>query len=388
METVSEARGASHFRLVPMAVALVAMFVGLVWASTASATSDPLASGSTSLHLKRGFKKKLSNIDVNLQKWGSGKANNSKVDVLVNGGSLDPTNGQGTVDNGGGFKFKHGKRTVPITEIEVNTANRSVFAKVANARMKFGFLAGTMSYSRDGFGTIVKSTKLKLTGKAAKRINNKLGMSKQQPLNGGRVMSNAYSATQPTTVTVVPGGDATLLTNIRTVGKFVSVGVDFVPIAPATEKLALPPSFFFPIGGGTIAPDASGGTVQTLGGVKLLQREFAPGLQLSMTLSSIWIDLNTKVATAEVSIDSTDQARVPTPGNVGRSSIANLDLSGATISSDPTNHTVTILNATATLQAVTAATLNSIFAEPILRMRDVFVEGDPLGPFSFTAQTQ
>ena len=187
---------------------------------------------------------------------------------------------------------------------------------------------------------------------------------------------------------MLPGGNTTLLTDLRTVGKFVSVFVDFVPIDPATERLALPPSFFFPIGGGTIAPDASGGTVQTLGGVKLVQRSFVPGLVVSMTLSSIWVDLNTKVATAEVSIDSTDQATFPTPGNVGRTSIANLDLSGATISSDPTARTVTILNAKATLQAVTAATLNSVFAEPILRMRDVFAEGDSLGTFSFTAQTQ
>ena len=249
-----------------MAVALVAMFVGLVWASTASATSDPLASGNTDLHLKRGFKKKLDNIDVTLVKWGSGDVQKqSVVKVNVSGGSLDPTNGQGTVDNGGGFKFKYNKRTVPVTEMEVNTAKKTVFAKVANARMRFGFLGG-MSYVCNGFGVDVTSTKLKLSGKAARRINNKLGMSKQMPLNGGRVISNAWSGTQPSTVAVLPGNDATLLTDLRTVGKFASVFVDFVPIDPATERLALPPSFFFPIGGGTIAPDASSGTVQTLGG--------------------------------------------------------------------------------------------------------------------------
>ena len=80
-----------------------------------------------------------------------------------------------------------------------------------------------------------------------------------------------------------------------------------------------------------------------------------------MTLSSIWVDLQTKGATAEVSIDSTDQAAVPTPGNIGRSSIANLDLSNADDHLRPGRHTVTVLNATATLQAVTAATLNDVF---------------------------
>jgi hypothetical protein len=52
---------------------------------------------------------------------------------------------------------------------------------------------------------------------------------------------------------------------------------------------------------------------------------------------------------------------------------------------------VTILNANATLQAVTAETLNSVFGAPWDALRiphPTFAEGDPLGTFSFTAQTQ
>jgi hypothetical protein len=109
--------------------------------------------------------------------------------------------------------------------------------------------------------------------------------------------------------------------------------------------------------------------------------------QLSMTLGNIWVDLGTKQATVEVSIDSTNQTAVKTPGNIGRTSIANIDLTGATITSDPVNRMVSVQNAKSTLQAVTAATLNEVFAKP-LGKENVFVEGDSLGIFSFTVQTE
>ena len=78
-------------------------------------------------------------------------------------------------------------------------------------------------------------------------------------------------------------------------------------------------------------------------------------------------------------------------GNLGRSSIADINLTGATITSDPSTRTVSVQNAAATLQAVTAETLNSVFIEPIERRKETrheFAGGDPLGTFSFTAQTQ
>ena len=107
-----------------------------------------------------------------------------------------------------------------------------------------------------------------------------------------------------------------------------------------------------------------------------------------MTLNVIEVDLTAKVATVEVSIDSTNQDSAPTPGNVGRTSIATIDLAGATITSDPTAHTVSVQNASSALQAVTAETLNEVFRPKNWAKQPEFVEGDPLGTFSFTVQTQ
>jgi len=373
-------------------VALVAaLAASLALAPLASAASDPIASGTTTLTVKKGFKNKLNKKKIKLLKWGSGKVKNRNVILGVTGGSLDPTNGQGTTEQGGGFKLKRGKRTVPITELTLDRTAKAAYAKIAGARMKLGFLA-TLSFVRNGFGVNVNAAKLKLTGKAAKRINAKLGLKKQKPFKGGNVMSNAYSETQPKTVTVLASGEATLNTSLETDIKLAKVLVGIEPVEPATEPEPIPPpAYAFPISGGTIAPNAESGILQTAGGLKLIQ-EFKPGVETTMTLNAIYVDLGAKTATVEVTLASTLSEEINKLGNLGRSSIANISLTGATIKSDPAMRTVSVENATATLQGVTAETLNSVFVEPFEAVTKTaaehFAEGDPLGTFSFTAQTQ
>ena len=272
------------------AVAVVAALAALLaFAPFASATSDPVASGTTTLTLKKGFEKKLDNNDIRVVKWGSGKVKNRNITLGVTGGSLDPLTGEGTTEQGGGFKFKYGKRTVPITELTIDRTGKSAYAKVANARMKIGFL-GKYSYAREGFGVNVNAGTLKLTGKAAKRINNKLGMNKQKPIKGGRVISNAYSTTQPKTVAVLAEGNATLVLSPSALKKISQVGPEFPPASgehPFAVKLSpidptkvvslSPVTAAFPISGGTMGPTAEAGVLETAGGLQLTQNLEALG---------------------------------------------------------------------------------------------------------------
>jgi hypothetical protein len=109
-----------------------------------------------------------------------------------------------------------------------------------------------------------------------------------------------------------------------------------------------------------------------------------------MTLNAIWVDLSAKSATVEVNVESTIDPQLSL-GNLGRSSIADVSLAGATVTSDPAAHTVTVENASATLQAVTAEVLNQVFGAPWDAAEiphPTFAAGDPLGKFTFTVQTQ
>ncbi len=391
------------------AVAVVAALAALLaFAPLASATSDPLASGTTTINLNKGFFKKLKKSGVKVLKLSPGTVKNRTVTLPVSGGSLDPTTGAGTVEHSGGIKFKRGKKTAKVNTLVLDTTTSSLKAKVAGKNMKLASVKG-LTFARNGFGTNVSISSLKLTGKAAKQLNKKLGFTggkkgkgnkrastsktTQPPFKGNQVLGGSTSETQPKTVAVQAGGKANLLTDEATVKKFSTpialggLGVEIKTVPPAeTEATANPftPRLLFPISGGTIAPDANAGTVQTTGAVTLHQ-VLAPEKETTMTLSAIWVDLNTKVATAEVRVESTVDPKINL-GALGRSSIADLNLSGATIKSDRSAHTVTVENAVATLQEVTAATLNSVFGTPIGKAP--FAKGDGLGTFSFTVQTQ
>jgi hypothetical protein len=386
-----------------MTVALVAMFVGLVWAPTASAASDPIASGTTTLTLNKGLVKKLKKNGVKILKVSPATLRNRTATLPVTGGSLDPTSGAGTINHSGGIKFKRGKKTVALKNLIVDTTTKSLTGRVGKKSLKIASVAG-VSFARNGFGVDVKISKLKLTGKAAKELNNKLSTPKKKGkgssasaskrkttklFKGGQVLGSSSSTEQPSTVTVLPQGDATLVADAtpgQAFSKFIAKGVSaatgFTGIAPATRPA--PTVFVFPISGGTIAPNASSGTVNTAGGVQIVKDTAT--LDPTMQLTNIGADLGTKVALTDLNILPSP----PFPGNVGRASIADLDFSGATIVSDPATRRITIIGAVAKLQAVAAATLNDVFNQPPPPPPPAtdFAPGDSLGTFSFTVQTQ
>lgn len=411
--------------MLPAGILAAALFALLAFAPFASAAPDPLASGSTTLTLKQGFVKSLKNKGVTIQKISPAKLKGNKATFSVTGGELDPTTGLGTVVLGGGLKFKAGKKTAPVKALELNTSTKSLAAKVAGKKMKLATLAG-WTYARNGFGVNITIKKLKLTGSAAKQLNKKLGYTGKKggkgkssasaskaaapPFKGGQLIGSATSETQPATVAVLPTGNATLALSAAALEKLAKVGPPECLCAPGTEQpfkvnLATvapttvtdpgpPPTVAFPISGGTMGPTATAGVLQTVGGLTLTQNLDYPGVEkgvTTLTLGNIWVDLGTKQASVEVTIQNpkTPEANL---GNLGRVSIADISLIGATVSIDPATRTVSIQNAAATLQAVTAETLNSVFIKPLegtFGPDDVkFAAGDPLGTFSFTAQTQ
>jgi hypothetical protein len=410
------------------AIAVVAALAALLaLAPFASAASDPLASGTTTVKLNKGFVKKLKKSGVKVLKLSPASVKGSTVTLPVSGGSLDPVTGLGTVEHSGGIKFKAGKKSAPVNTLLLDTTTGSLNAKVAGKSMKFASVKG-FTVARNGFGANVSVSSLKLTGKAAKQLNKKLGFTGQKkskgkgkghkraasskvvqpPFKGNQVLGGSTSETQPKTVAVLPTGNATLALSASALQKLRNVG----PHAPGEEgpfavKLSTvppttvlsagpPPTLGFPISGGTLAPNASSGILQTSGGLKLVQNlEGAPPPgtrgETTLVMGNIWVDMGAKTATVEVTITNpkTPEANL---GNLGRSSIADIQLTGATISSDPITHVISVQNASATLQEVTATTLNSVFITPIEKAtgqpQEKFAAGDPLGIFSFTAQTE
>ncbi len=415
-----EARGT-----VLSAVAVVAALAALLaLAPFASAASDPLAGGTTTVTLSKGFVKKLKNSGVKVLKLSPATVKGSVVTLPVSGGSLDPVTGLGTVEHSGGIKFKAGKKSAPVNTLVLDTTTGSLNAKVAGKSMKLAAVKG-FAVARNGFGANLSIGSLKLTGKAAAQLNKKLGFSGQKkgkgkakghkraaaskavqpPFKSNQVLGGSTSETQPKTVAVLPTGSAQLVLSDAALAKLKNVGpeaggthpfeVKLAPVAPTKVVSLSPVTAVFPISGGTVGPTATTGVLQTAGGLQLTQNLEAGGKnekgETTLVMGNIWVDLGAKTASVEVTITNpkTPEANL---GNLGRASIADVNLTGATIVSDPAARTVSVQNASATLQAVTAETLNSVFITPIEKAtgqpQTKFAGGDPLGVFSFVAQTE
>lgn len=359
----------------------------LAFAAVASAAPrDPIASGTTDLHMKKGMLKKLANLGVTVQAIGNGATSDGrKVGLVVRGGKLDPTNVIGFLDNRGGFKFQLGERGVPVTQLSVNTAKGAVFAKIAKARMQLGLFTPPV-FEREGFGANFKAVKLSLTAKAVKRISNRLGLKGSKRLNPGRVLSNLYSAAQPETVVILPQGTANLTGNTSTLAKFAAKGVKvpegFSAIAPATKPT--PTSFALPVIGGVLAPNASAGTVETAGGVQILKD--TDTLDPTLRLINVQVDFAAKAATAELEILPTP----PFPGAAGRTALVDVVIPPNGIVTNPVTRTISIEGAEARLQATAASTMNDVFNQPppAPPSSSNFVVGDPLGVFSMEVQAR
>jgi hypothetical protein len=353
-------------------IAALTMTVLAVAAPLARADYDPLGSGTTRLTLDRGFLSLLKQNGVKLSAAAPAKLEGGTASFPVSGGKFDPTNAKGTVEHEGALVFKAGNRTIPIKALQLKTIQQHspLSAKVGGNQLKLATAKG-LAVAREGFGDKVTVSTLYLSAKLATRLGKKLRL--KGVFEEGQPFGRTLTKVQPETITVLGEGRAELALDPGIEAKLKSLFVAVNPIFPAEH---IGNVFTLPVFGGTIAPDASIGTLETSGSLELLQ---LGGGQVFW--SEDWLDLGAKTASPEVNT----QPSPPYGGKVGRVVIA--DLGAGEISSNPTARTVAVQNAPLTLGATTAQTFNDVFAKP--QGKDgVFVPGEALGSVSFAAQGQ
>ncbi|HKH64510.1 MAG TPA: hypothetical protein VKA35_03500 [Solirubrobacterales bacterium] len=408
----------------PPAALAAALFALLAFAPYASATADPVESGSATITLNNGFTKYLKTFGIKTTKIAPAKLKGKKATFPVTGGEVDPTTGGGTVNLGGGLKFKAGKKSAPVKGLVLDTNKKALFAKVAGKKVKLAAVSG-YSFTRAGFGVSMTIKKLKLTKTVAKKLNKKLGYAKgkPKPFIANKLMGSAKAEEQPATVALVPGGNVSFNADQELLKKLKDVETNAAVIAPTTEKGF--GNYELPITGGNIGPTGAAGQVQTAGGLLLTQKlPTGPtsALETEITLGNMWLDLSAKTVTVEV-VAKSNASESLNLGNLGRSSIADLTITKVT--TDATARTVSV-DSSAVLQPISAEVLEGfvkvyqayyeavVFAgtcaalpekckEPAEQQlakekakeaaekkveRDHISAGNPLGTFSFTAQTQ
>jgi hypothetical protein len=361
--------------LAACAVALVAVSVP----ASASALYDPILSGSAKLTFDRSFTKLLARNGVRVLGRGA-KAGRRSVTTPVGGGKADPTIAKAEIELGGELIFAAAKFRVPLTDITLKTKGSPVFAKVGGGQLKV-VKAASVELSRDGFGNTLTATRLRLTDKAATRLNKRLHL---KVFKGGQKVGKLTAATQPLVLAVLATGRATIDLAPEFLAKLDSLSTSVNSIFPA-ERAGAVVSLPLAAEGSSISPDARLGTIRTAGALEFLR--LGAG-QIFWREPVLTIQNSGDALIPEPTISGEIDLQPPSlfPGPGGYSSI--LAWSPATapaqISSDPAARTVTIAGSRLALNDSTALYFNRAFAEGA----EAFKAGETLGMLTFTAQTQ
>jgi hypothetical protein len=359
--------------MLPVAIVAAAVAAMFVLAPLASAASNPISKGSTTLTINSGFNKKAKKAGIKVTAIKPATLKGTKATLTVTGGTIEPTTGAGTVTHSGGLKITWGKKSVALKALEINTSAKTLVASVGGKKVQIAMLGGTSS-ARLGFGNSLSAKSVKLTKAGANALNKALTpkptkVKTKVKKNGKTVVKTKTIKTQPafkvnmvvgkTTTEVEPTTDNVLATGTMTYagdsglfGKLKDVGVEVQTISPTTVNGL---TYSSAISGGTISPLGTSGQVNSLGGIKLVQN--LGSASTSITLGSIGVDLAAKTATVEVNGESNVEVEGKKPlnvGNLGRSSIADLTITANTPS--PATRTLSV-SATSTIQPVAAEVL-------------------------------
>ncbi|HEX5376449.1 MAG TPA: hypothetical protein VFW48_09865 [Solirubrobacterales bacterium] len=347
----------------------LALLACLALASSASAAYDPIGSGQAKLTLDAGFSSFLKANGISLTAKAGAKRKGSSITLPVTSGNVDPTLGKGEIGNQGTIAFQGAKGKVPLRNVTVKAKRDTLIAKVGGSQLKVAS-SDKRSSARQGFGTKYTAKALKLTAKAATRLNKKLRP--KAPFAQGQVIGTLATNAQPKLATILPQNRVTIVLDPAFAAKMDSLFVSINPIFPAEHPSG--PTFTFPvIPGGAISPAGTEGTLRTGGSLEFLQLGAGQVFQ-----HEFWLDLASRSDTAEVDIEPTPAF----PGKLGR--IGAYDLGAYSAVSDPKARTISVSSAPLTLTAQTAQGFNEAFAGG----KAAFAAGEVVGNLSFSAQAQ
>lgn len=348
--------------------ACLALVLLLALPPAAKAAYDPVGGGVTRIVLDKRFVAFLERAGVSVTAEAGASKRGRALVLPVTGGDLDPTLGRGEVEQQGRVVFSSPRRRLAVRKLVVKTTHAPLVARVGGSQLKLATSAATRSRRR-GFGTVFRAGELRLTQKVATRLNKKLRP--RQQFGAGQPIGTLVTEAQPQVASIAPIGRATLVFDPAFVAKLDRHFVSLNPVFPAEHVGA---TFTLPIvAGGSLAPDASAGTLRTGGEIEFLQ--LGAG---QVFWHELWFDVGLHTALAEVDVEPTPAF----PGKLGQVPV--LSLAGGVGASNPGARTIALEGVPLTLAAGTDASFNRAFAGG----EDDFKAGEPVGTLSFAAVGQ
>lgn len=366
---------------------IVAVLAALALASPAAAAPEPVIGGTTKLTLEPPKGVKATPI-------APATADGTTITLPNTGGALEPGTGAGTVELGGAIKFKGKGGKVKLEAIKVGYgAGGSFRGQIGSKSVTVATVTGgsatsqTSSVSLDGATASVTSDGAKtLNKKLAKKKKKRAAISAAKPFKSGARLGGLSTTAPFATVALLAEGEMELVPDLGTALKFTSKGVNplgVTAVPPATSPII--GEFLFPVTGGRVLPDVSGGQIETGGGLLVTKNTAVSGscdaghpVGIFLRQTELIVDLTRQALRATVNVQS---------GLVGTGTVAaSLDMSGATTSVNPATGAFAISDVEVIITDISASLLNATFGSAAEGCGSDFVGGDPLGAISVSGQ--
>lgn len=358
MQTVHAGAMPLGRRLAVLALGITMVLFAALGPARAEAAPKALASGDTTLALKKSVGKALSKAGVAVKPLKPAKATKTGVRFPVTGGSLNAATARGTIRHSGGLRLKAGGTKLDLRNFTIKVAKKATLsAKVGKGRVTILNLdLSKAKIGRDQLAYRIANVRAVLTGVAAKAINATFGA---KVAARGLVLGKATVVAAPEFVDVLAEGDTRLTLDPGAAALLSGAGIGASPIAPASASGG---ALAFPITGGRLGTEELSGEVRHSGGIRLSDGG------TTVDLSEFTINLDA----------APDLTALVGPDRV---SILTLDLSQAAIAVGRSNGRVTVSGVEARLTAAAAGALNAAFGV------SAFEEGQLLGTTATHAAT-
>lgn len=340
-----------------LSVAVAAGAAALVLAPAASADVG-LTGKNTTLTLDSGTARALGSLNVDVATTGKAKATKSGIRFPITTKSeIDPASAAGTVYHTGGLRFSGGGKKITLSDYVVKVGKKiTLSARVGKARATVIDLTGKPKVTRPGgFNTTVSGLTAKLNSTGAKALNATFGVT---AFKKGTKLGKVTVAATTDETELLASGNTALAINPGTLGFLVGAGFTPAVVGPATLAGT---TATFPITGGNVKLNLSGGEITHSGGISLAKG----GVTVALT-------------NFDIRLGATPQLYASINGGAQKAPILDLNLSSPQVA--VSGRKVTVGNVPATLTQAAATALNGAFTTT------AFTAGIPLGVATVNAE--
>jgi hypothetical protein len=310
--------------------------VAALAAAPGASAAVPLTGGTTTLKLDRGAAAALDGLGVSVAPVGRARAGAAGVRFPITGGRINARTAAGTINHAGGLRFRAGKRSLTLRSPRVAVGRKIMLsARVGGSRVHLLELTGAR-VSRSGFNTNVSGLRARLTQKAARALNATFGV---KAFKKGLRLGTATVRSKTDEADILARSATSLEIDAGALAALTSLGIAPGVIAPATLTGT---TAAFPISGGRVKLNLSGGTIRHQGGI-------------SLTKGSTVVRLES----FDIRLGAAPQLFAALNGGAHKAAILDLDLTGVTPAVD--GRKVTLAGVTAKLTQGAADALNAAF---------------------------